>query len=163
MNFCNSGHCTCFPDTVLGIRHSACCRLHDFNYEKQHISRWTADKRFFKCLKKHTFFLLAILMWSGVRAFGWFWWMKSKRSKKKMSKKVSNAILHEDELKEHFSDEANHHLYKKRDDNTLVCWMCCDFEVVRTIDGAGVIDRGGCGDGIVYDLNKKTITIEKGN
>lgn len=74
----------------------------------------------------------------------------------------SNAIMYEDELLEHFSDETNHYLYKKRDDNTLVCWMCCDFELIRTVDGAGVIDRGGCGDGVVYDLTNKTISIERG-
>ena len=48
---------------------------------------------------------------------------------------------------------------KKRDDDTLVCWMCCDFEIIRD---DSVIDRGGCGDGIVYDLNNKTISIERG-
>jgi len=79
-----------------------------------------------------------------------------------MSKSKSNAIFYEDELKEHFSDESNHYLYKKRDDETLVCWMCCDFELIRQVDGAGVIDRGGCGDGIVYDLVDKTISIERG-
>lgn len=80
-------------------------------------------------------------------------------------KKVSNAILYQDELKDHFGETnengeyLNHYLYQVRDDNTLVCWMCCDFEIV---DGNEILLRGSCGDGIVYDLKTKTISIERG-
>jgi len=76
-----------------------------------------------------------------------------------MSKTTSNAILHLDELKEHFSDETNHYLYKKQDDGTIVAWMCCDFEWA---DDNGNITRGGCGDGINYDPKNKTISVQRG-
>jgi len=75
-----------------------------------------------------------------------------------MSKKKSNAILHKQELLEHFANEANCYLYKKKDDGSLVCCMCCDFEIV---DADDTIERGSCGDAIVYDLESKQITIEK--
>lgn len=159
MNFCDRGYCTCFWDKFLGYVLVPCCKLHDFNYEKQHISRKVADKRLFKCLKKHSFFLLAGAMWGAVRIFGRYFWNKSKREKMK-NKNVSNAILIKDELVEHFSDDRNHYLYKLRDDNTLTAWMCCDFEI---IDGEEVILRGGCGEGICYNLENQKITLEKGN
>ena len=72
----------------------------------------------------------------------------------------SNAIMHEDELLEYFGDADNHYLYQQRDDGTVVCWMCCDFEIVRQ---SGKIDRGGCGDGFTYDPNTHSIQIEGGN
>ena len=75
-----------------------------------------------------------------------------------MSKTVGNAILYQDELKEHFEDESNHYLYKVRDDGTVACYMCCDFQIVA--DGQ-VIGYGNCGDAIVYDTKTKEITIER--
>ena len=159
MKVCNRGYCTCFWDKVLGFSLVPCCKLHDFNYAKQHISREEADKRLFKCLKKHSFFLLAGLMWSGVRIFGRYFWNKSKK-RKQMGKNISNAIFDKDELVEHFSDESNHYHYKLMDDGTLIAWMCCDFEI---INNEKVILRGGYGDGICYNLENQKITIEKGN
>lgn len=75
-----------------------------------------------------------------------------------MSKTTSNATLELDELKEHFKDENNHYLYKKRDDGTVACYMCCDFQIVA--DGQ-VIGWGNCGDAIVYNTKTKDITIER--
>ncbi len=82
-NICNAGYCTCFPDAILNSKHGACCKLHDFNYSKQHITRLTADKRLFKCLRKNTYFFIAIVMFLGVRTFGSFFWIKAKKSSKK--------------------------------------------------------------------------------
>lgn len=156
MNQLSNNNCTCFPDIILEINHSVCCKLHDFNYGKQHISRWTADKRFFKCLKKKTYLLVAVLMWLGVRAFGWYWWNKSKRSKSMTD--ISTAILYADELTEHLEDVSNHRFYQRRNDDSITVWMCCDFEIVDS--NIGVV-RGGCGDGINYNLIDKSISIER--
>ena len=75
-----------------------------------------------------------------------------------MSKTVSNAILYLNELEEHFKDETNHHLYKLGDDGTVICNMCCDFQIVADETNIG---WGTCGDAIVYDIATKNITIEK--
>jgi len=72
----------------------------------------------------------------------------------------SNAVLFIEELVEHFANDANHHLYKKNDDESLTCWMCSDFEIV---DSGEVILKGVCGDGITYDLENGNLEIEKGN
>jgi len=91
------------------------------------------------------------------------------KSKKRinMGKNVSNSIIVEDELLAHFGEKTedgeyvNHHLYDKRSDDILIAWMCCDFEVIC---GEGeILFRGGCGEGICYDLGKHNITLEKGN
>ena len=161
-NLCTRGYCTCFWDKILNYVLIPCCKLHDFNYGKQHISRAEADKRLFNCLKKHSFFLLAGFMWLGVRTFGWYFWRKARKEK---MKNVSNAIMMEDELLAHFGEQTedgeyvNHYLYQKRDDNTLTAWMCCDFEVVGK--GGDILFKGGCGDGICYDLEKYNVTLEK--
>ena len=160
MIVCNSGYCTCFWDKFLGYVLVPCCKLHDFNYAKQHIKRKEADNRLFNCLKKHSFLFLAGGMWLAVRLFGRYFWNKSKKREAMSKKNFGNAVLAKDELVEHFSDEANRYLYKLRDDNTLTAWMCCDFEIV---DGGEVTLKGGCGDGICYDFESKKITIEKGN
>jgi len=75
-----------------------------------------------------------------------------------MSKTTSNAILYLDELKEHFADESNHYLYKKRDDGTIACSMCCDFQIV--VDDTNIGWGNQC-DSIVYDPKTKDITIER--
>lgn len=75
-----------------------------------------------------------------------------------MDNKNSNAILDYDELQEHFSDESNHYLYKKLDDGSLRCTMCCSFEIVN---GSELIANGECGDGIIFNPATKEITIQR--
>lgn len=154
-SICESGHCTCFVDQIGTRDHSSCCKLHDFNYGKQKVTRKIADHRFLKCMKKRSYYLVSYGAFTAVRLFGWYRWNQSNKGGK-MAKKVSNAILDHSELMEHFGDELNHYLYKK-EGSCLFCSMCCDFEILKD----GDIKRGERGESIVYDLSNKTISIER--
>ena len=162
MKLCNRGYCTCFWDKFLGYVLVPCCKLHDFNYAKQKVKRAEADKRFFKCLKKHSFFLLAGSMWLAVRLFGWYFWNKAKREKMKTK---SNAILFYDEMMDWFIEASsnNYEDLGKMDGNIFhVTPFVCDFEVVNK-DGE-IILRGVRGQGLGYDMITRTLKIiEKGN
>ena len=84
---CERGqNCTCFVDKIGKYYHGDCCKLHDFNYQKQHITRAKADKKFFNCLRKKTDDIIAFLMYLGVRSFGWIFWNKAKKYKSEFEK-----------------------------------------------------------------------------
>jgi len=158
MKFCNRGHCTCFFDKVWKWILTPCCKLHDFNYKKQHIRRVVADRRFYKCLSKHSPFLLAGMMWFAVRTFGWHFWNKEKR--KNMGNKKSNAILDHDEMMAWYNDPENHYLGEIEDNIFHITPFVCDFEVVQ--DG-NVLLRGVAGQGLGYDMIARKLLITGGN
>jgi hypothetical protein len=66
----------------------------------------------------------------------------------------SKAVLELNELIEHLSNEDNHYLYKKEDDNSITCYMCCDFDVV---DCNEFLFSGVCGSGVNYNFDNKEI------
>lgn len=84
--WCNKNHSTCFIDKCCGKYWGQCAILHDFNYDKQKISRSEADKRFYKCLKKNSYKVIVMIMYIGVRLFGWYFWNKAKKGKNAMGK-----------------------------------------------------------------------------
>lgn len=65
--------------------------------------------------------------------------------------KISKAVLEVSELKAHLADESNSYLYKKEDDDSITCYMCCDFDV---IDCSEIVFSGSCGNGINYNKNR---------
>lgn len=71
-------HCTSWPEAWW----SDCCKAHDKAYELQ-IERAQADKELFSCVYNNAdgfliipSFLIACLMYIGVRAFGWKYYKK---------------------------------------------------------------------------------------
>ena len=46
--------------------------IHDFLYEYKPVSRWMADKIFYRILRDSKF-ELSLVYYIGVRLFGWYW------------------------------------------------------------------------------------------
>ena len=61
---------------------------------------------------------------------------------------MSKAILNKEELIDHLSNVDNHYLYRKEDDGSITCYMCCDFDVVESNE---IVFSGSCGNGINFD------------
>lgn len=153
MKLCNKSYCTCFWDKFLNYNLVPCCKLHDFNYGKQHIERNEADKYFYKCLKKQTFFLLALTMYGVVRTFGWYRWNKATR------KNIRYFILNYAEMEEWYSNSDNHYLGELDGDIFHVTPFVCDFQLVRDKE---IVLKGVAGQGLGYDLRARTFIIMEG-
>lgn len=76
--------CTAVPDFDFG---ADCCGEHDYHYQIGDISRWQADKRMRKCIRKKGYFLLPWAYWLGVRMFAGGVWDKYR---KKQNETVSD-------------------------------------------------------------------------
>lgn len=77
--------CTLFPDRILQYDISQCCKAHDDAYLIiSSIPRYEADLELMNCVKEafptNTFLAITIplLMYFGVRAFGWKFFKKTK-------------------------------------------------------------------------------------
>ena len=81
-----NNYCTCAPDKIFGVDLSKVCYQHDVDYlkKKNKPSRFIADKKFFfavlneftKRKKNKIGFIVAIIYFLMVRAFGWIYWKK---------------------------------------------------------------------------------------
>lgn len=72
--------CTLWPDRE---KNRACCAQHDTDYALG-VPRRYADRELLICLLEHGYSAtLAVLMWVGVRIFGWpfYLWHRNKRKK----------------------------------------------------------------------------------
>lgn len=76
--------CTGVPDFDFG---ADCCGEHDYHYQVGDVSRWNADKRMRKCIRKKGYFLLPWAYWFGVRIFAGGVW---KRYRNKDEEAISN-------------------------------------------------------------------------
>lgn len=66
-------NCTLWPEGTW----SECCALHDRRYENKRLTRYQADKLLFRCVNRKSNIKMAIVMFLGVRLFGWFFYNKS--------------------------------------------------------------------------------------
>jgi 23S rRNA U2552 (ribose-2'-O)-methylase RlmE/FtsJ len=80
-NFCHKNASTCFVDRCCGVDWTECAVKHDLNYIRQKITRKEADKRLLSCVKERCK-VVAYIMYTGVRLFGWYFWNKNKKDKK---------------------------------------------------------------------------------
>ena len=64
-------YCSAWPDKWISYDYSTCCKRHDEDYADPKVGRLEADNRLFKCVRKHSNLLMAIIMWIGVRCCGW--------------------------------------------------------------------------------------------
>lgn len=61
-------YCTMFPDHKWGD----CCKIHDNDYGINGVcSRKEADKKLKNCLKEKGYKIVSIIIYIGVRTFGW--------------------------------------------------------------------------------------------
>lgn len=66
-----SNWCTLWPDRWINYDYSACCKIHDEDYANPGISRWDADLALCQCVAKHANTTMAVVMFLGLRLFGW--------------------------------------------------------------------------------------------
>jgi len=66
-----SDWCTMWPDTWREYDYSLCCQQHDLDYANPFITRWDADVALLICVKNSSQPFLAVIMFIGVRCFGW--------------------------------------------------------------------------------------------
>lgn len=71
-----SNHCTLFPDGNW----ADCCYSHDVAYVRQTVSRKEADRKLLDCVKAKCK-VIGVIMYAGVRLFGWYFWNKHTRRK----------------------------------------------------------------------------------
>lgn len=66
--------CTFFPDYVCGVYIGDACERHDRRYESTRLTRAQADRLLFREMWRKDLYLTAIIMWCGVRLFGWIYY-----------------------------------------------------------------------------------------
>jgi hypothetical protein len=66
-----SDWCSFWPDHWITYDYSACCEQHDKDYEDDTVSRWDADVALMQCVCKQCKPVMAVIMFLGVRCFGW--------------------------------------------------------------------------------------------
>lgn len=72
--------CSYSPDFNFG---STCCDAHDFYYATGRVSKWEADARLFRCIKKAGHPIVAGVYWLAVASVGWIPWIKARRVAKR--------------------------------------------------------------------------------
>jgi len=77
---------------------------------------------------------------------------------------TSIATLCVVELSRWFDDETNHYLVRKEDDDSLTCWMCCEWEIISKKDDGEVkvLHSGKCGTGVNYHPETKIFSVNDG-
>lgn len=63
-------YCTAFPDGEEGM----CCKAHDEAYRGGTLDRKEADKALYQCVRDNGEPYKAIVMYVGVRLFGWLFY-----------------------------------------------------------------------------------------
>jgi len=62
--------CTLWPDCNYGM----VCAQHDEDYHTHQVSRWVADVDLLKGVYAAGHPVIAVVMFVGVRSFGWIFW-----------------------------------------------------------------------------------------
>lgn len=62
---------------------SECCARHDKRYENKRLTRKQADRLLYRCVHKKSKKVVALIMYVGVRAFGWYFYRKVNQIKEK--------------------------------------------------------------------------------
>ena len=61
-------HCTLFIEGTW----TSCCERHDRRYENKRLTKYQADKLLFRCVRRNSNIVIAIIMFLGVTLFGHF-------------------------------------------------------------------------------------------
>ena len=76
MKFLNKDWCSYFPEYIWDKYIGKVCYEHDVRYEDRNKSRWVADRELFLDVHDKGLPVTALIMWLGVRTFGWIWYRK---------------------------------------------------------------------------------------
>jgi len=80
---CNKNKCTCWFDRLFDKDWGECCAIHDrdYIYNIQNLTKKEADKKFYNCLKKHTWQWMAWIMYIAVSysPIAKFYWKKYRK------------------------------------------------------------------------------------
>lgn len=85
MKFLNKDWCSFFAEYIRSVYIGYACAKHDVRYRNSYTSRWSDDKDLFVDVYRDltsekrgvwVAFPVALIMWLGVRTFGWIWYRK---------------------------------------------------------------------------------------